>query len=130
VDIGCLGILQMISGYYSCSIFISSTCTAMFGFLPPNVEDTLTNLVIYTAFPIEIKFHTNRRGAMKSTWNDVGYYLIHWMKYIVIFGIYSSFMQVYNYQPYPNVEGHALWDIKLWTGFAWRQLINNALVAS
>lgn len=101
----------------------------MFGFLPPNVEDTFSNLVIYTAFPIEIKFHSKGRGAMKSTWADVGYYLVHWLKYIAILGMYSSFIQLYDHQPYPNEEGHALWDIKLGTGFAWRQLINNALVA-
>lgn len=101
----------------------------MFGFLPPNVEDTFSNLVIYTAFPIEIKFHPKGGGAMKSTWANVGYYLVHWIQYIVIFGIYSSFMQAYDHQPYPNEEGHTMWDIKLGTGFTWRQLINNALVA-
>jgi hypothetical protein len=101
----------------------------MFGFLPSHVEDTFSNLVIYTAFPIEIKFHPKGGGAMKSTWANVGYYLVHWIQYIVIFGIYSSFMQAYDHQPYPNEEGHTMWDIKLGTGFTWRQLINNALVA-
>ena len=60
----------------------------MFGFLPTNVENSFSNLVIYTAFPVEIKFHPTKGGAMKSTWADVAHYLAQWIKYIFIFGIY------------------------------------------
>lgn len=100
---------------------------AMFGFLPSGVDDSLTNLIIYNAFPIEIKFSSNR--AMQATWANVKYYLVNFIKYVVILGMYSSILLAYDYHPYPNVEGPALLDIRILHGFSRGQLINNLSIA-
>eukprot|EP00571_Detonula_confervacea_P011967 CAMPEP_0172306306 /NCGR_PEP_ID=MMETSP1058-20130122/7405_1 /TAXON_ID=83371 /ORGANISM="Detonula confervacea, Strain CCMP 353" /LENGTH=441 /DNA_ID=CAMNT_0013018147 /DNA_START=36 /DNA_END=1361 /DNA_ORIENTATION=+ len=113
------GVAQ-ITSFFRCS-------EAMFGFLPSNVDDSLTQLITYTAFPVEVKFDS--KGTVKSTWIDVKYYLINWIKYIVILGMYSSILLAYDYQPYPNEEGPAMQDIKLLNGFSRQQLINNLSVA-
>ena len=95
----------------------------MFGFLPPHVDKSLTNMLIYTAFPVEIKFDS--KGVLKSDWQRVKYNLIQWVKYIFILGLYCSMLQAYNYEPYPNEEGPRLQDIKLATLSSPRQLVNN-----
>ena len=100
----------------------------MFGFLPPHVDDSLTNMLIYTAFPVEIKFDS--KGATKSDWQRVKYNFFYWVKYMLILGLYCSVLQAYDYQPYPNDEGPALLDIKLATGFSRGQLVNNISAAS
>ena len=99
----------------------------MFGFLPPNVEDSLTNLIIYNAFPVEVKFNAN--GAIKSTWTTVSHNGANLVKYVFILGICSSILLAYDYQPYPNNETTLL-DINILTGFSRQQLINNASVGS
>ena len=100
----------------------------MFGFLPPNVDDSLTSLIIYNAFPVEVKFNAN--GAIKSTWTSVSHNGANFVKYIFILGIYSSAKRAYDHQPYPNNEGANLLDINILTGFSRQQLINNTLTAS
>lgn len=98
----------------------------MFGFLPSSVDDSWTNLFIYMAFPIEIKF---RNGPVKSTWRNVAYNFVNWVKYIIILGLYSSFLVPFGYQPCPNVEGPSILDINLLNGFSREQLINNFSMA-
>lgn len=100
----------------------------MFGFLPQYVDDSLQNLLVYTALPVEVIFDS--KGAKKSDFHMVKYNFINWVKYMFILGLYSSLLQAYDYQPYPNKEGPALRDVKLRTGFSRGQLINNILVAS
>ena len=100
----------------------------MFGFLPKHVDDSLMNLIVYNAFPVEVKFDSN--GAMKSNWPLVKDYFSNWLKYICILGMYSSILLAYDYQPYPNSEGPALTDIHVLHGFTPKQLLNNASVAS
>lgn len=108
-------------------LFIN-TFSAVFGFLPPHVDNSLTNMLIYTASPVEIKFDS--KGVMKSDWQRVRYNLVHWVKYIFILGLYCSMLQAYSYEPYPNEEGPMLQDIKLATIFSPRQLVNNIVGAS
>jgi hypothetical protein len=98
----------------------------MFGFLPTGVDESLTNLIIYNAFPVEVKFNN---GVVKSTWGNTSQFLVHWVKYIFILGMYSSILLAYNYQPYPDLEGPSLQDINIRIGFTPQQLINNASVA-
>jgi hypothetical protein len=100
----------------------------MFGFLPQSVDDSLENLLIYTALPVEVKFDS--KGAKKSNFHMVKDNIIGLVKYMFILGIYSSLLQAYDYQPYQKNEGPALHDIKLGTGFSRGQLINNTLIAS
>lgn len=100
----------------------------MFGFLPEYVDDSLKNLLIYTALPIEVKLDS--KGAKRSDFDTVKHNFIGLIKYVSILGIYSSFLQAYDYQPYPNDEGPALQDIRFGTIFSRGQLINNTLVAS
>eukprot|EP00579_Thalassiosira_antarctica_P000802 CAMPEP_0201868078 /NCGR_PEP_ID=MMETSP0902-20130614/2110_1 /ASSEMBLY_ACC=CAM_ASM_000551 /TAXON_ID=420261 /ORGANISM="Thalassiosira antarctica, Strain CCMP982" /LENGTH=444 /DNA_ID=CAMNT_0048393375 /DNA_START=123 /DNA_END=1457 /DNA_ORIENTATION=+ len=111
--------LAQLTSFFRCS-------EAMFGFLPPNVDDSLTNLIIYNAFPVEVKFNAN--GAIKSTWTTVSHNGANCVKYILILGIYSSIMLSYDYQPYSNNEGTNLLDINILTGFSRQQLINNASI--
>lgn len=101
---------------------------AMFGYLPLHVDDSLTNLLIYTALPVEVKFDS--KGATKPDMQMIKYNFVNWVKYVFILGLYLSLLQAYDYQPYPNDEGPALQDIKLGTGFSHGQLINNILAAS
>ena len=101
---------------------------AMFGFLPSNVDDSLKNLVLYNAFPVEVKF--NAHGAIKSTWSNILYHFVNSVKYFFILGIYSSILLAYDYQPYPNNEGPKLQDIQILRGFTPSQLVNNASIAS
>ena len=106
---------------------LSHYIKAMFGFLPAGVDDSLTNLIIYNASPVEVKFNN---GVIKSTWDNISNYFINWIKGIFILGMYCSLLLAYNYQPYPNTEGPSLLDINILTGFTPQQMINNASVAS
>lgn len=99
----------------------------MFGFLPAGVDNSLINLITYMSQPVEIKYDS--KGPVKSTWDQVKYNLVNWIKYIFILGLYCSILKAYNYQPYPKDEGPTIYDIKLGTGFTYGQLINNALIA-
>ena len=110
------------------SCFLHRVTLAMFGYLPLHVDDSLTNLLIYTALPVEVMFDS--KGAKKSDMQMIKYNFFNWVKYVFILGLYLSLLQAYDYQPYPNVEGPALQDIKLGTGFSHGQLINNILGAS
>jgi hypothetical protein len=96
---------------------------AMFGFLPTGVDSSLSNLMIYNAVPVEVRFDKN--APVKSTWGDVSYNFVNWVKYIFILGLYSSIMHAYEYQPYPSDEGPTLFDINIRTGFSREQMINN-----
>lgn len=99
----------------------------MFGFLPPHVDDSLKNLLIYNALPVEIKFDSN--GVKQTNLQMVKYNFVSWVKYLLILGLYSSLLQAYDYEPYPKEEGPAVKDIKLGTGFSRGQLVNNMLTA-
>lgn len=99
---------------------------AMFGFLPSSVDDSLKNLIVYMAFPVEVKFND---GVVKATWAHVSSYLINFVKYLFILGLYASVLLAYDYVPYPNDEGPALHDIRLLTGFTRQQMINNMSIA-
>ena len=101
---------------------------AMFGFLPVGVDQSLTNLIIYNAFPVEVII--NNGVILKSTWGNTSQFLVYWVKYIIILGLYASILLAYNYQPYPDLEGPSLQDINIRIGFTPQQLINNASVAS
>mmetsp|Transcript_542 Transcript_542/g.1187 ORF Transcript_542/g.1187 Transcript_542/m.1187 type:complete len:468 (-) Transcript_542:301-1704(-) len=110
-----MGIAQLTS-FFRCS-------EAMFGFLPAHVDDSLKNLIIYAASPVEVKFNSN--GPLKSTWTHAKDFLVNLITWIIVLGMYSSILLVYDYQPFPKAEGPALQDIKLGTGFSPQQLINN-----
>lgn len=112
---------SQVTSFFRCS-------EAVFGFLPSNVEDSLSNLIMYNAFPVEAKFDS--QGPIKSTWINVKSHFINWVKYIFILGSYSSIMMAYDYEPFPKEEGPALRDINLLTGFSYQQLINNLLMAT
>lgn len=99
----------------------------MFGFLPQYVDDSLKNLLIYNALPVEIKFDS--KGVKQTNAQMVKYNFVSWVKYLLILGLYSSLLQAYDYEPYPKDEGPAVQDIKLGTGFSRGQLINNMLTA-
>jgi len=103
------------------------TSEAMFGFLPSSVEDSLRNLIIYNALPVEVKFNN---GVIRTAWSDVFYYFVHWIKYILILGMVSSYLQAHDYELYPNNEGPMLQDIRLSTGFSRNQMINNLATAA
>ena len=96
---------------------------AMFGFLPSGVDESLTNLIAYTAFPVEIKLSSGH--VMKSTWSQCSRHLINWIKYIFILGLYSSYLQAHDYEIFKKEEGHRLGDIDIRTGFTYRQMMNN-----
>lgn len=113
------GIAQVV-GFFRCS-------EAMFGFLPANVDDSLSNFMIYNLFPAEVKFNT--KGPVKSTWSQVYDNGARFVKYIFIFGLYSSFLFAYDYQPFAKDEGSQLMDVNIRTGFYYGQMINNALIA-
>ncbi|KAL7545405.1 hypothetical protein ACHAWF_008754 [Thalassiosira exigua] len=98
---------------------------AMFGFLPPSVDDSLGNLIVYNAFPLEPKFNN---GVVKSTWSSTFYFLRNWVKYIFILGFYSSVLLAFDYQPYPSSEGTKMTDIDILHGFTRQMLINNTLI--
>lgn len=99
----------------------------MFGFLPQYVDDSLKNLLIYNALPVEIKFDSN--GVKQTNTQMVKYNFVSWVKYLLILGLYSSLLQTYDYEPYPKEEGPAVQDIKLGAGFSRGQLVNNMLIA-
>ena len=106
---------------------LSRVTLAMFGFLPQYVDDSLKNLLLYNALPVEIKFDS--KGAKQTNMQMVKYNFVSWVKYLLILGLYSSLLQAFDYEPYPKEEGPALQDIKLGTGFSRGQLINNMLTA-
>ena len=109
------------------SLCLSHATLAMFGFLPQYVDDSLKNLLIYNALPVEIKFDSN--GVKQTNTQMVKYNFVSWVKYLLILGLYSSLLQTYDYEPYPKEEGPAVQDIKLGTGFSRGQLVNNMLIA-
>jgi len=113
-----LGGTAQLTTFFRCS-------EAMFGFLPPNVENSLTNLIIYNAFPVEVKFNSN--GALRSSWKTIQYNFVNFMKYLCILGMYSSVLVAYNYMP--SAEGPLLSDIDIRTGFTRQQLVNNLAIA-
>lgn len=113
------GVAQLTS-FFRCS-------EAMFGFLPAGVDDSLTNLITYSLFPVEVKFNNNK--VLKSTWSNVSYYFVKSVKWTFILGFYSSVLQAYDYELYPKSEGPTLQDIHILTGFTRPQLINNLSIA-
>lgn len=118
-------IIKFLNGVAQLTTFFRCS-EAMFGFLPSGVDSSLTNLIIYNAFPVEIKFES---GPIKSTWANVRYYFVNWVKSIFVLGLYSSVLDSYNHEPYPSEEGPALRDVDIFAGFSPRQLVNNFSVA-
>lgn len=100
----------------------------MFGYLPSTSGDSLKNLLVYMAFPAEIKFDS--KGAIQSSWSDMKQNLTSFITYIFILGMCFSVLLTFDYKPYEYEEGPALMDIRLWTCYSWKQLVNNALIAS
>ena len=100
----------------------------MFGYLPSTSGDSLKNLLVYMAFPAEIKFDS--KGAIQSSWSDMKQNLTSFIKYIFILGMCFSVLLTFDYKPYEYEEGPALMDIRLWTCYSWKQLVNNTLIAS
>ena len=101
---------------------------AIFGFLPTHVEESLWNVIVYNAFPVECKFDTN--GPTKSTWGDVTYYIRNFAISLVGLGLYSSLLATWDYKLYPTDEGPALKDVSIYNVFSWYQLANNFSIAS
>lgn len=101
--------------------------TAIFGFLPTHVDESLYNMLAYNVFPVEAKF--NSRGVMRSSWSDVVYYIKRGGLYMLLLGAYCSILTVYDYEPYRTSQGWGLLDVKLSHGFTYQQLVNNFLVA-
>ena len=97
------GIAQLTS-FFRCS-------EAMFGFLPEGVDNSLTNLLIYMAFPMEVKF--DKDGPIKSNWGRTKYLFLNWVMYIFILGMYTSILSAYDYEPFENKEGPSLFDIDI-----------------
>ena len=70
---------------------LSRVTLAMFGFLPQYVDDSLKNLLLYNALPVEIKFDS--KGAKQTNMQMVKYNFVSWVKYLLILGLYSSLLQ-------------------------------------
>ena len=97
----------------------------MFGFLPTYVEDSLLNIFAYNAFPVEVKFDS--KGALKSSWCDVGHYIRKFGIFICILGAYCSFLTAFDYEPYKSNFGR---NASFYHGFYHQQLVNNLFTAS
>ena len=101
---------------------------AIFGFLPTHVDDSLWNVIVYNAFPVECKF--DKQGAIKSTWANVGYYIRNFVVTLCVLGMYCSLLVLFDYKLYPTEEGPELRDISLYNALNWHQLANNFSIAS
>jgi len=100
---------------------------AVFGFLPPHVDNSLWNVIVYNAFPVECKF--DKVGAIKSTWANVGYYVWNFGVSCTALGLYCSFLVMSDYKLYPTEEGPKLGDVSLYNALNWHQLANNFSIA-
>ena len=100
---------------------------ATFGFLPAHVEDSLWNMIVYNAFPVECKFGTD--GPIKSTRSNVFTSARNFAVCLGVLGLYSSFLLTYNYKLFSTEEGPKLRDISLYNILNWHQLVNNFLTA-
>ena len=101
---------------------------AVFGFLPTHVDDSLWNVIVYNAFPVECKF--DKVGAIPSTWANVGYYVRNFGVSCTALGLYCSFLVMSDYKLYPTEEGPKLGDVSLYNALNWHQLANNFSIAS
>jgi hypothetical protein len=110
------------------SLTTSFRCSeALFGFLPTHVEDSLWNVVVYNAFPIECKF--DKYGPTKSTRENVCYYVRNLVISMGVLGLYSSLLATFDYRLYPTEEGPELKDISIYHVLNWHQLVNNFSIA-
>lgn len=110
------------------SLTTSFRCSeAFFGFLPTHVEDSLWNVVVYNAFPVECKF--DKDGPTKSTWGNVGYYVRNFVMSMGVLGLYTSILATFDYRLYPTEEGPELKDVSIYSVFNWHQLVNNFSIA-
>mmetsp|Transcript_365 Transcript_365/g.779 ORF Transcript_365/g.779 Transcript_365/m.779 type:complete len:436 (-) Transcript_365:2568-3875(-) len=100
---------------------------AVFGFLPTHVDDSLWNVIVYNAFPVECKF--DKLGAIPSTWANVGYYVRNFGVSCTALGLYCSFLVMSDYKLYPTEEGPKLGDVSLYNALNWHQLANNFSIA-
>mmetsp|Transcript_10348 Transcript_10348/g.15716 ORF Transcript_10348/g.15716 Transcript_10348/m.15716 type:complete len:440 (+) Transcript_10348:68-1387(+) len=100
---------------------------AVFGFLPTHVDDSLWNVIVYNAFPVECKF--DKVGAIPSTWANVGYYVRNFGVSCTALGLYCSFLVMSDYKLYPTEEGPKLGDVSLYNALNWHQLANNFSIA-
>ena len=111
-------------------LFISSRSIkeAVFGFLPKHVDESLWNVIVYNAFPVECKF--DQYGAIKSTWANVTYYIRNFLVWVCVLGMYSSLLLVGgDYKLYPTEEETGLADA-FDNVLSWHQLANNFSIAS
>jgi len=100
---------------------------AVFGFLPTHVDESLWNVIVYNAFPVECKF--DKVGAIPSTWANVGYYVRNFGVSCCALGLYCSFLVMSDYKLYPTEEGPKLGDVSLYNALNWHQLANNFSIA-
>eukprot|EP00573_Skeletonema_grethae_P002317 CAMPEP_0201687430 /NCGR_PEP_ID=MMETSP0578-20130828/1500_1 /ASSEMBLY_ACC=CAM_ASM_000663 /TAXON_ID=267565 /ORGANISM="Skeletonema grethea, Strain CCMP 1804" /LENGTH=436 /DNA_ID=CAMNT_0048171587 /DNA_START=55 /DNA_END=1365 /DNA_ORIENTATION=+ len=100
---------------------------AIFGFLPLHVENSLWNVIVYNAFPVECKF--DKQGAIKSTWANVCSYIRNFGASCCVLGMYCSLLVLYDYKLYPTEEGPELRDVSLYNALNWHQLANNFSIA-
>jgi len=100
---------------------------AVFGFLPEHADSSLSNLIIYNAFPVEVKFEKSGR-PLNSSWIDVFHSKMKWMFHACILGFLFSILRPDNKLIPSDDEGETLTGVLL-QGFTISQLINNAAVA-
>ena len=93
-----------------------------------HVENSLWNVIVYNAFPVECKF--DKQGAIKSTWANVGSYIRNFGVSCCALGMYCSLLVLYDYKLYPTEEGPELRDVSLYNALNWHQLANNFSIAS
>jgi len=99
---------------------------AVFGFLPKHVDESLWNVIVYNAFPVECKF--DQHGAIKSTWANVAHYVRNFGVWMCVLGMYCSLLVGYDYKLYPTEEELGLSDA-LDNVLNWHQLANNFSIA-
>ena len=95
---------------------------AVFGFLPEHADSSLSNLIIYNAFPIEVKFAKSGR-PLNSSWEDVLHNKMKWMLHACILGFVFSILRPDNKLMPSEDEVDTLTGVLL-QGFTISQLIN------
>jgi len=73
---------------------------AMYGFSPPGTEKTSKQHMIYSASAMEICFDPKTGRPAPAKLSDTLQRLMHFMKYIVILGLYKSAFAPYGYEPF------------------------------
>ena len=95
---------------------------AVFGFLPEHADSSLSNLIIYNAFPVEVKFAKSGR-PLNSSWTDVFHHKINWMIHVLVLGCLFSILRPDNELIPIDAKDETLTGVLL-QGFTTRQLVN------